>query len=59
MQDFKRYLQYIDNTGGECLLTWFDEDHEPIGPRIRGEMTKAGLIVQVENGDRPFIRRVV
>jgi hypothetical protein len=41
---FDKYLQYIKNTGGKPLVSWFDDDWEPIGPTIRNEMLAAGLI---------------
>lgn len=40
----KRALQYVVNTGGNCTITSFDEDHEPIGPALREELMPAYLI---------------
>lgn len=41
---FEQYLQYIHNTGGKPLVSWFDNDWEPIGPIVRQGMEKADLI---------------
>ena len=46
---FEKYLQYIKNTGGSPKVEWFDDDWEPIGPKVRADMVKAGLI-KIENG---------
>jgi hypothetical protein len=40
----KEALEYIRNTGGEPEVAWFDEDHAPIGPELRRDLTKAGLV---------------
>lgn len=40
----KRAIEYIKNTGGNPEVAWFDEDHEPIGPMLRDQLIKAGLI---------------
>jgi hypothetical protein len=37
MQHLKQYLQYIRNTGG-VTPAQFDDDWEPIGPRLREEI---------------------
>ena len=45
MERFKQYIEYINNTGQVPLATAaFDEDWEPIGPRVRADMVKADLI---------------
>lgn len=41
---YKIYLDYIQNTGGSPLIDWFDDDWEPIGPQVRTDMRRAGLI---------------
>ena len=38
-----RALEYIDNTGGEPLIEWFDVDHEPIGPLLRRDLAEMSL----------------
>jgi len=43
-QDFSRYVEYIKNCGEKCLVLWFDEDWEPVGPMVRCAMAEAGLI---------------
>ncbi|NLG18897.1 MAG: hypothetical protein GX556_16350 [Fibrobacter sp.] len=43
---FQRYLEYITNTGGCPKVDQFDEDWEPIGPCVREDMKKAGLIFE-------------
>lgn len=43
---FKKYLQYIKNTGGNPTVEVFDEDWEPIGPALRRDMKAAGLIAE-------------
>jgi hypothetical protein len=50
----QQYLDYIDNTGGEPHVVWFDEDWDPIGPLVRKDLVLAGLVTV----DRGFIRRV-
>lgn len=39
-----RACQYIKNTGGAPSIAWFDDDHEPIGPKLRSDMAAAGLV---------------
>ncbi len=47
----QKYVAYIKNTGRVPLLTaWFDEDWEPIGPTVRAEMVKHGLIEETSEG---------
>jgi hypothetical protein len=41
---YQRALEYIRNTGGTPSREWFDDDHEPIGPALRTDLLKAGLI---------------
>jgi len=43
---FKKYLDYLKNTGGSPKIDHFDEDWEPIGPQVRKEMKAAGLIYE-------------
>ena len=44
----KRAIEYIKNTGGNPKIEWFDDDHEPIGPMLRNQLIKDGLIKIVE-----------
>jgi len=46
---FKGYLEYIENTGGSPKVEWFDDDFAPIGPLVRSDMLKEGLI-KIEDG---------
>lgn len=44
-----RYVQYIRNTGQVPLLSdQFDDDWEPIGPQVRGDLVSAGLVREVD-----------
>lgn len=44
-QRFQQYIEYINNTGQKPLsVSNFDEDWEPIGPRLRQDMSAADLI---------------
>lgn len=40
----KRAIEYIKNTGGNPKIERFDDDHEPIGPMLRNQLIKDGLI---------------
>lgn len=52
--NFKQYVDYIRNTGRIPLpVAMFDEDWEPIGPMVRSQMEKAGLIY-IYGPDAPF-----
>jgi hypothetical protein len=33
-----QYLKYVQNTGGNVTVAGFDDDWEPIGPRLREEL---------------------
>lgn len=62
MERFKQYIDYINNTGREPLpVAMFDEDWEPIGPRLRADMAAADLIQCRDDGIylRPDLVRVV
>lgn len=41
---YKQHLQYIRNTGGCVSVPIFDEDWEPIGPKLREDLIREGLI---------------
>jgi len=47
-EHLQKYVEYIDNTGG-VTPDQFDDDWEPIGPLIRADLLKAGM-VKVEDG---------
>ena len=47
--DYDKYIEYIKNTGGKPEVGWFDEDWEPIGPLVRNDMERAGII-SIKNG---------
>lgn len=38
-----RALEYIRNAGSSPAIAHFDEDHEPVGPRIRAHLKDAKL----------------
>lgn len=40
----RQALEYVRNAGGSPEVDWFDEDHEPIGPSLREDLIKAGMI---------------
>jgi hypothetical protein len=42
----QKAIQYIENTGGNPSIEWFDEDHDPIGPTLRDNLKTNGLIVE-------------
>jgi len=48
IETHKRALQYIENTGGNPPIGWFDDDNAPIGPDLRRDMKEAGLIAEVD-----------
>lgn len=62
----KQAVQYVINTGGNCTVAIFDDDHEPIGPLLRKEImpqyvveefgklyaTDAGRTAVGKDGDR-------
>lgn len=45
---YQKYLEYIKNTGGSPSITQFDDDWEPIGPRVREDMKRLGLVFEVD-----------
>ena len=45
----RKYVEYIHNTGQRPLAcAAFDDDWEPIGPMVRKDLVKAGLIEEHE-----------
>lgn len=49
-QMHKTALEYIRNAGGAPEVAWFDDDHEPIGPNLRADLGRAGLVNEYEDG---------
>jgi hypothetical protein len=50
-EHLRKYVEYIRNTGREPLaVELFDDDWEPIGPRVRAELVRAGLVTQSADG---------
>lgn len=50
-KDFTKYLQYLKNTGESVTPEMFDEDWEPIGPMVRKDMEREGvMVVDSESG---------
>lgn len=48
---FAKYIDYINNTGQIPLkVEHFDDDHDPIGPMVRNDMARAGIIQMHEDG---------
>lgn len=43
MSEFKKYIDYIKNAGGNPKVAWFDEDWMPIGPAVRKKMNETDL----------------
>jgi len=48
---FKQYLQYVINAGGPTIEQ-FDDDWEPIGPRLRKQLSDEGLIDESDHSVR-------
>lgn len=43
----KQYVKYVRNTAQRPLaIAAFDDDWEPVGPRVRADLERAGLIEQ-------------
>ena len=40
----KQVLQYIVNTGGNVNIAGFDDDWEPIGPKLRSDLMPRYII---------------
>ena len=48
----QKYVDYINNVGDfELQAKHFDDDHEPIGPMVRQDMSKLGLIYEITEAD--------
>jgi cysteine synthase A len=48
----KAALQYVENSGGNPKVEWFDVDHEPIGAEIRkGLLKKGSTIIEPTSGN--------
>jgi len=51
-----KYIQYIKNTNRVPLPSYmFDEDWEPIGPKVRQQLADEGLISQGQPGDLIYL----
>ncbi len=48
MSTYTKYTDYIKNAGGKPTVEQFDEDWSPIGPQVRKDMKRAGLILEIE-----------
>jgi hypothetical protein len=46
----RRALKYIRNAGGSPEVSWFDDDHEPIGPQLRADLRGMGYATQRQDG---------
>lgn len=53
MSDLTKYIDYIRNTGRDPLpVEMFDEDWEPVGPMVRENLVRAGMIEETPHGIR-------
>lgn len=48
MKHLQKYLQYIKNTGIQLTTDQFDDDWEPIGPMVRGDLVREKLVTEVD-----------
>lgn len=46
----RRALEYIRNAGGSPEVSWFDDDHDPIGPQLRSDLRRMGMVKEREDG---------
>jgi hypothetical protein len=46
--DIEQYIEYLKNVGEPSKIINFDDDFEPIGPKIREYMRTSGIIVEVD-----------
>ncbi len=53
----RKYLQYVQNTGGNATVAQFDDDWDPIGPMVRRDIMPdlvttddAGFLVLTDQG---------
>jgi hypothetical protein len=44
----KRAMDYIANTGGSPTIAQFDDDHEPVGPRLRDQLKEEKMVFECE-----------
>lgn len=44
VKKYSKYIKYIENMGEKCLISWFNDDWQPIGNMILNKMENAGLI---------------
>jgi hypothetical protein len=45
---YRLYLEYIANAGGKPTIAHFDEDWQPLGPTLRADMVRLGLVEEVD-----------
>lgn len=49
----RRAIEYIRNVSGGDFgvvkIAWFDDDHEPIGSSLRGDLLRGGMIEEVDD----------
>jgi len=45
---FKKYIDYIANTGGFPTIDQFDDDWDPVGPTVRKDLIKFGLVQEFD-----------
>ncbi|WP_158669963.1 terminase large subunit domain-containing protein [Bradyrhizobium guangdongense] len=56
-----RYLQYVQNAGGNATVASFDDDYSPIGPMLRGELMptymreEQGSLILTDAGQRSLV----
>lgn len=44
----QEFVDYIANTGGGPTLEQFDEDWQPIGPKVRADLKAARMTVELD-----------
>lgn len=44
----KRAIEYVRNTQGDSPLSYFIEDHEPIGPQLVSDLTRKNKIIVLD-----------
>ena len=51
MAYLQKYIDYIRNTGLDPLpIEYFDEDWDPIGPKVRRDLVNKGFVSEVSGG---------
>jgi hypothetical protein len=44
----QKYVDCIKNAGESYTISQFDDDWEPIGPTVRKDLVKAGLVEEID-----------